>query len=145
VPYRDLYHNKQPHEIWWLTTLLFWGAAGAIAFGNVASPSIKALGMLLGITLYAGLAIWSCVALVGIYWRKNNALGAIVEQVGLAGLSIFGITYAIIILTVAGKTGAGFGVLMGGLSIANLVRVWQIQKYLKLAAAARKMLTEDVT
>jgi hypothetical protein len=145
MPYRDLYHNKQPHEIWWLATLLLWGVAGAISFENIASPSIKALGPFMGIVLYAGLAIWSLVALVGVYWRKNNALGAIIEQVGLTGLSVFGITYAIIILGVAGKAGAGFGVLMGGLSIANLVRVWQIQRYLKLAALARTILPEDVT
>lgn len=143
MPYRDLYHAKQPHEVWWLSVLLLWGIFGIVAFNQVASPSIRALPTPWGHVLYAGLAIWSLVALVGVFWRKNNALGAIIEQVGLGGQSLYGITYAIIILGVAGKVGAGFGFLMAGLSVANLVRMWQIQRYLKVAAVARTMLRED--
>jgi len=142
-PYKDLYHAKQPHEIWWLSVLLLWGTFGVFAFGQVASASVRSLPIPWGHVLYAGLAIWSLIALVGIYWRKNNPLGAIIEQVGLGGQSLYGVTYAIIILGVAGKPGAGFGILMAGLSVANLVRIWQIQRYLKVAAAARTMLRED--
>lgn len=143
MPYRDLYHAKQPHEIWWLSVLLLWGSFGVVAFNQIASNSIRQLHAPWGHILYAGLALWSAIALVGIFWRKNSPLGAIIEQVGLGGQSIYGVTYAIIILGVAGKTGAGFGILMAGLSIANLVRIWQIRRYLKVAAAARTILGED--
>lgn len=143
MPTLQLHHRKQPHEVWWLSVLLFWGVAGTISFERVASTTVRALHFPWGHVLYAGLAIWSLVGLVGIYWKKNGAVGPIVEQLGLAGLTLYGITYAIIILGNSGFRGAGFGFLIGGLSIANLVRVWQIQKYLKAAAVTRAMLGED--
>jgi hypothetical protein len=143
IPDLELHQRKHPHEVWWFVVLLLSGVLGMIAFDRVASTSVRALHEPWGYLLYVGVAIWSAIGLAGIYWRKV-LLGAIIEQVGLVGLSIYGITYAIIILGNAGiLRGSGFGLVIGGLSIANLVRVWQIQKYLKAVQAARTMLRED--
>jgi hypothetical protein len=135
--------KKHPHEVWWLVALVISGVSGTINFNSVASPTIRELHFPFGHIMYGGIAAWSLLALVGLYWKKESLRGIAIHQAGLMGLTLYGITYAVIIFGNSGWRAFGFALIIGGLSIANLVRVRQLQKDLKTSAAARTMLKED--
>lgn len=138
----ELRSTKHPHEVWLLGATLFSSLASFVFFEQSASSTARSLPQPWGQILFLGLGLWSLVSLVGVFWRKSLTIGAIIERAGLFCLSIYGITYAIIILGFNGARGITFAALMVGLGIANLVRVRQIGQEIKELQAARTILKE---
>lgn len=129
--------GKSPHEVALLLACVLLGGAGVFAFSQVASTSARMLPIPWGHVMYAGLAVTSLVALVGVLLQ--GVAGALTERIGLWSASAWCLGYGVIIVVDSGARGALLGGFMLAVSIAHILRARQISHEIDQMVAAHTL------
>jgi hypothetical protein len=134
----EIRSGKHPHEVALLFAAFLGGACGLLLFSTLASTTVRALPVPFGHVLYAGLAVGSGVALVGVFLRGMR--GARTESIGLWFMSGHCVAYAVGIFVASGARGSLVAGFMVALAVANLIRAVQIGSEIEQMEAARIVL-----
>ena len=121
--------GRHPHEIAILLAFFVLGVLGMVLFERVSSNTLRALPEPLAYGLFAGSTISSGIGLVGVVMRRT--IGALVERVGLLGLTAFGLAYVVAVLGAFGLRGYSSVAFVLIISIFNIFRVVQIGRELR--------------
>lgn len=125
--------GRHPHEIALLVMSVVLGIVGILVSGST-SPGISSA--FPGHTenfFYVGLSVSGAVALYGALLR--NITGLLVERAGLIGLSCIFLGYTIAVFTNAGVRGTTSALFGLAFTVANIVRLVQISRDMKLLHA----------
>lgn len=103
-------------------------AIGLIPLPGSLEDGPSVFGQTAAVTLWAGCLI----GLLGIAWR-DRLDGLVIEQLGMVGVTVGGILYAVALITAAGPwTNAILAIGMSlGVAVAAGVRYWGIYRYLR--------------
>jgi hypothetical protein len=120
--------GRHPHEVALLVACVLLGLAGLVAYGKVATTTIRGLPEPLGYLLYAGLLAGGVVALAGSF--MPGLAGPLIERIGLASLGLLCVAYAVAVLAFFPTRGLSFAVFMLAFTAANVFRMRQISREL---------------
>lgn len=121
--------GKHPHEVALLLATTVIGAFGTIAFNRSATAAARELAQPYGQLLYAGMALASIVALVGIFWP--GITGALIERSGLIAASLLCLGQGSAAVYMYGLRALAFGLILAAFAIASLVRFAQIRREIR--------------
>lgn len=124
-PIPALRRHRDPFKIMVLGAAAVYGVVGTLLFDKVATNSIRELPGPLGRIFLAVYGLAALVSLWGIFHRTRS--GKLIERIGLWSVAGFGASFGLLSYFTVGLRGFAFVLLLLAISIAAVVRIWQIR------------------
>lgn len=126
--------GRNPFQVAILAACALYGVIALVAYDELASTSVKALGPASGHLFLASLGACAGTALTGV--SMHSVIGVFVERAGMIGMSLVCFAFAAVSALTVGGPATGFVLLMVAISAASVGRIVQIQAGRRRAARA---------
>lgn len=132
--------HRDPFKVMVLGALALYGVAGTFLFEKVATNSVRQLPPPLGRVFLSIYGLAAIVSLWGIFHRTRS--GKLIERIGLWSVAGFGAAFGLLSYATVGLRGLAFTINLLAISIAALVRIWQIRVEAKTPETGTSPVTE---
>ncbi len=126
--------GREPFEIALLSAISLYGLLAVVAYDKVAVTTLRSLPGPWGYIFIAASGAAALVALSGAL--MVSITGLLVEKIGLWAVSGLYGAFAIWSIGLNGARSTGFAVMLLGVALAALVRVWQINRSKRVSTTA---------
>lgn len=133
--------GREPFEIALLSAISLYGLIAVIAYDKVAVTTLRSLPAPWGYIFIAGSGAAALVALCGAL--MVSITGLLVEKIGLWAVGGLYGAFAVWSIGLNGARSLGFAVMLLGIALAALVRVWQINRSKKVSTRAASLVDGD--
>lgn len=123
---------RNPFEILMVGAYGLYSLAAIVAFGSVASNTLRQFGYGGSLVLLIASVVGAIVTLIGVS-SGNKAQGVLLERAGLYSIAGPTAVYAIISVVNGGSRSTGFFLMLMALALASAFRIRQLQRAEKLA------------
>lgn len=124
----ELRTGNEPFQAAILVAFALWGLTSLATLHRVSTSTTRTLPTWGIYLFFAGLAVSSITALVGIVyqvWRKEF-IGFYIERAGLVALAGLCVAYSVWALAASGARAVAFALILTAIGAASLVRIRQI-------------------